>query len=62
MADSSSDVLRKEFCLFIHRNALRTQQIGLNVTSKGPGAVLFCCFALNVFGDLSGCQLLFFGA
>ena len=37
MADSSSDVLRKEFYLFIHRNALRTQQIGFNVASKGPG-------------------------
>ena len=31
MADSSSDVLQKEFCLFIHWNAFRTQQIGFNV-------------------------------
>ena len=45
MADSSSDVLRKEFCLFIHRNALRTQQIGFNVTSKRPGPKTINCFA-----------------
>ena len=46
MADSISDVLRKELCLFIHRNGLRTQQIGFNVASKSPGAKPINCFAL----------------
>ena len=38
MADSISDVLRKELCLFIHRNDLHTEQISFNVASKGPGS------------------------
>ena len=61
MADSSSDVLRKEFCLFIHRNALRTQQIGLNVASKRPGARPNFFFALWSQCELSASLPVVFG-
>ena len=54
MADSSSDVLRKEFYLFIHRNALRTQQIGFNVASKGPGEKLVCCLRFGLLVTSAG--------
>ena len=61
MAQSSSDVLSQEFRLFICRNALGTQQIGLDGIFENPGHEPTLFRAHWFCGNLSGSHMLSLG-